>query len=198
MKRKTIFIFQIVLFGALMALVASNLGRLSSFAQPSVPLDQSRKAVSVLSEDSDLAAESFVNAWAAAGIQSIKGNLGLQEEFEHAKLGDSMWLGANSFRTINEQWLKAKYRSGVAVVVIDMPLSELAQKAGARPEIVVPDLDLSYVKGRHQISMCQEFKKETEDAFGLCYTDFVEDLANVPSILQSSIQDAGTLARSKQ
>lgn len=106
-----------------------------------------------------------------------------------AKVGDLMWLDAAAFRALDPAWLESKYQAGVAVVAIDVPVSELAAKVGARPDIVVSDLNLSYSKGRPQVSMCQDYR-DSDGAFATCYTDFASDLSLLPTILWPAIQDA--------
>lgn len=189
-SRQLITAAQVVILGLLLALIAGNLSRIKGFAQQLASPAQNRRAVSLfLARDSQANLAPVLSKWADNGIQDAVSIEALMQSLADAKVGDSMWLDAAAFRALDPAWLKSKYRSGVAVVAIDVPVSELAAKVGARPDVVVSDLNLSYAKGRPQVSMCQEYK-DNDEAFATCYTDFASDLCLLPTILQPSIQDA--------
>ena len=161
-----------------------------------------------------------VTTWASQpGVQRVSSIAELQTKLPTLILGDSVALSRASLLATDTNLLRAAYAKGIAVIALNTSLSDLTSKVNASTEIVIPNTDMTYARGRIQVSMCQEHSRSISDPAGPlpsnglpnqtprpaptviesskgCFTDFVTNQAQSLSYLRPYIEGAEVYADS--
>jgi hypothetical protein len=186
MKKKIITLSLLAMLVVFSGVLSDNLGWVSLVSgQDSNPTMEPPGTTVRLSTFAFLPAEgrSDIAAWADLGVQFLSDPQALYDGVRVGK-GTLVYVNPEGLTLLDEVWMKAMYRSGVAFAGVDVPLSELAAKVGAMPAPEVPDLDMRYGEGKVQLSLCFEDALIDNRTF---YTDFWSDARPAPLIIERPI-----------
>ena len=187
--------------------------------EPKVNQSQTRTPVTVLYVDpADTSSTGIqpqaITIWSSQqGVQRVTSITQLNSALPTLLLGDSVAVSQAALIAIDSNALRSAYSRGVAVIALNIALSDLATKVNANSDIVLPNLDITYARGRIQVSMCQENRwfisdpagplpsnglpgqptrqpapvPTVQESFGACFTDFASDQNQALSRVRSFI-----------